>query len=41
MSVTSISSHSFEERGLKFASNNPHIIGSKSTEQNFDESWVV
>jgi len=38
LSVTSISSHSFEVRGLKFGKNNPYMNGSKSTEQNFDGS---
>jgi len=31
----------FGDRGLKFVRNNLHMNGSKSTEQNFDESWVV
>jgi len=35
-SVTSISSHSFKARGLKFGRNNPHIHGSKSVDLNFE-----
>jgi len=41
LSVTSILSHSFEARGLKFGRNNPLMNGSKSTEQNFfDHGWL-
>jgi len=36
LSVTSISSHIFKARGLKFGMHNHHINGSKSAEQNFD-----
>jgi len=35
LSVTSISSHSFEARKLKIGRNNPHINGTKSTDQFF------
>jgi len=35
-SVTSISSHNFTDRGLKFGMNNTHINGSKFGKQNFD-----
>jgi len=36
LSVTSISSNSFEARELKFGRNNPHMNDLKSTRQKFE-----
>jgi len=40
LSVTSISSHSFKARELKFGMHNSHLNGSKSTKRKFDAEKI-